>query len=246
VVAGASFIAVNINLWGLAMPDRVSLLDELRVQYESERRSTPGQAKGEGFQEIDTRLRKAFRWLEKAVAYLDGIKPSLNHRFDLGHGFVFDSPRFAHGYIGQHSSRIVGYPVVDEINIYYEIAAHQPLTIEVAPGGVELVEKSLEAVSLQYTSRRVEAMDGTVHKCVFSVPPAIQAAVMFRVDYQAGEVPVTLVNVDRFDRTTLMFHSTEIEEPVLEDLVRLMLGRDNAFLRRAALAGIHGQPPARS
>ena len=55
---------------------------------------------------------------------------------------------------------------------------------------------------------------------------------------------MTLVNVDRFDRTTLMFQSTAIEEPVLEDLVRLMLGRDNAFLRRAALAGIHGQPPA--
>lgn len=224
------------------MPDRVSLLDELRVQYESQRQSTQEHAKGEGFQEIDARLRKAFRWLEKAVAYLDGIKPSLNHRFDLGHGFVFESPRFAHGYIGQHSSRIVGFPVLDEINIYYEIAAHKPLTIEVAPGGFELVEKKLESVSLQYTSRRVESMDGTVHKCVFSVPPAIQAAILFRVDYQSGEVPVTLVNVDRFDRTTLVFHSTGIEEPVLEDLLRLVLGRDDAFLRRAALQGIHGQP----
>ena len=97
-----------------------------------------GRPRAKGFEEIDARLRKAFRWLEKAVADLDGIKPSLNHRFDLGHGFVFDSPRFAHGYIGQHSSRIVGFPVLDEINIYYEIAAHQALTIEVAPGGVEL------------------------------------------------------------------------------------------------------------
>lgn len=226
------------------MPHPVSLLEELRVQYETARPAIDERVEVEGFQDIDTRLRKAFRWLEKAIAYLDGIKPPINHRFDLGHGFVFESPQFRHGYIGQHTSRIVGFPVIDEINVYYEIAAQKPLTIEVAPGGVALVEKTLEGVSLQYTSRRVEASDGSVRKCVFSVPPAIQAAVLFRVDYQTGQVSVTLVNVDRFDRTTLTFHSTQIEEPVLEDLVRLMLGRDDAFLRHAALAGIHGQPPA--
>jgi hypothetical protein len=31
---------------------------------------------------------------------------------------------------------------------------------------------------------------------------------------------------------------------VLEDLIRLMLGRDSAFLRRAPPAGIRGKPPA--
>jgi hypothetical protein len=226
------------------MPDHVSLLDELRSQYETARQSTPPHVEVEGFQAIDARLHKAFRWLEKAVAYLDGIKPPINHRFDLGHGFVFESPRFGHGYIGQHSSRIVGFPVLDEINIYYEIAAQKPLTIEVAPGGVTLVEKTLDAAALQYSSHRVEAADGTVRKCSFSVPPAIQAAVMFRVDYQTGQVTVTLVNVDRFDRTALVFPSTAIDEPVLEDLVRLILGRSDAFLRHAALAGIHGKPPA--
>jgi len=75
------------------------------------------------------------------------------------------------------------------------------------------------------------------------VPPAIPANVAFRADYQTGLVTVTLVNVDRFDRVSLEFHSTSIDEPVLEDLVRLILGRDAAFLRRAPLAGIHGRPP---
>jgi hypothetical protein len=67
----------------------------------------------------------------------------------------------------------MGFPVLDEINIYYEIVAAKALTIEVAPGGGALADKV----------------------------------------------------------------------PVLEDLVRLILGRDAAFLRRAPLAGIHGRPP---
>ena len=226
------------------MPDRTSLLDELRTQYEAARQSTTDHSNVEGFQDIDARMRKAFRWLEKAVTYLDGVKPAVDHRFDLGHGLVFESPRFGHGSVGQHERRIVGYPVLDEINIYYEITASKPLALDVAPGMVALAEKALDDAGLQYASRRVEDSGGNVRKCAISVPPAIPAAVSFRVDYQTGIVQVVLVNVDRLERVTLEFHSNAIEEPVLEDLVRLMLGRDSAFLRRAPLAGLHGRPSA--
>jgi hypothetical protein len=227
------------------MPDRPSLLDELRTQYEAARQSTHEHADVESFQAIDARLRKAFRWLEKAVTYLDGLKPAIEHRFDLGHGLVFESPRFGHGSVGQHERRIVGFPVLDEINIYYEIAAAKSLTLAVAPGGAALAEKALDAAGLQYTSRSVEDAGGIVRKCVLTVPPAISAMVLFRADYQTGIVTVALANVDRLDRITLEFHSNAIEEPVLEDLIRLILGRDAAFLRRAPLAGLHRQPDAR-
>ena len=140
----------------------------------------------------------------------------------------------------------MGFPVLDEINIYYEIVAARALTIEVAPGGVALADKVLDDAGLQYTSRRVEDSAGTVRKCLISVPPAIPANISFRADYRTGIVTVTLFNVDRFDRVTLEFHSTAIDEPVLEDLVRLILGRDAAFLRRAPLAGIHGQAAAKT
>jgi len=218
-----------------------SLLDELRAQYETARASTHDHADVEGYQAIDARLRKAFRWLEKAITYLSGLKPPIEHQFDLGHGLVFQAPRFGHGSVGQHEHRIVGFPVLDEINIYYEITASKPLSIEVAPGMVQSAEKALDDAGLQYTTRRVEETGGSLRKCSFSVPPAIRAMVSLRADYQTGVVPVTLVNVDRFDRVTLEFHSNMIEEPILEDLVRLILGRDSAFLRRAPVAGLHNR-----
>jgi hypothetical protein len=226
------------------MPDRPSLLDELRAQYETARQTTHERADVETFQAIDARLRKAFRWLEKAITYLDGLKPTIDHRYDLGHGLVFESPRFGRGSVGQHEQRIVGFPVIDEINVYYEISASRPLALEVAPGSVALAEKALDDAGLQYTSRRVEDSGGIVRKCAISVPPAIPAAVTFRVDYPTGIVTVSLINVDRLDRVALEFHSNAIEEPVLEDLIRLILGRDSAFLRRAPLAGLHKRPSA--
>jgi hypothetical protein len=226
------------------MPRTPSLLDDLRTQYEAARQSAQPPPDVEDFQHIDARMRKAFRWLEKAITYLDGLKPAIDHRFDLGHGLVFESPRFGHGFVGQHERRIVGFPVLDEIEVYYEIVASKPLTLDVAPGSYALAEKALDDAGLQYTSRRVEDSGGTTRKCAISVPPAIPAKVSFHVDYQTGLVTVALANVDRLDRITLEFHSKEIEEPILEDLVRLILGRDSVFLRRAPLAGLHGRPSA--
>jgi hypothetical protein len=226
----------------VAISNRGSLLHELRAQYEAVRESTDDHGDVENYQAIDKRLRNAFRWLERAITYLNGIKPSINHRFDLGYGFAFDSPRFSQGSVGQHERRIVGFPVLEEINVYYEISASKPLSIDVVPGWVSFAGKTLDAFGLQYDYHRIEEPDGTLRKGIFSVPPVIPARVTFRGDYQTGLVTVALVNVDRLERVTLEFDSTQIEDSVLEDLVRLMLGRDAAFLRRARLAGL----PARA
>ena len=92
------------------MNSPASLLDELRVQYEAMQESTDDHGHVESFEAIDARLREAFRWLEKAIAYLNRLKPPIEHRFDLGYGFAFDLPRFAHGSLTQNERRIRGFP----------------------------------------------------------------------------------------------------------------------------------------
>jgi hypothetical protein len=223
------------------MNHRGSLLDELRTRYEAAAHQ-PADARGdvEAFEAIDARMRKVFRWLERAITYLNGLMPPIEHKFDLGYGYVFDSPRFAHGSVGQHERRIVGFPVLQQIDVCYEISASKPLVIEVVPGWVSFAAKTLDGFGLQYTSRRVEEPDGILRKCIFSVPPLIPARISFRIDHPRGLVTVALANVDRLERVTLEFPSSAIDEGVLEDLVRLMLGRNSAFLRRAPLAGVHG------
>ena len=223
------------------MNKRRSLLDELRVQYDAVHESADDRGDVERFDAIDARMRKVFRWLEQAITYLNALKPPIEHKFDLGHGYVFDAPRFAHGSVGQHERRIVGFPVLEAIDVYYDISASKPLTIDVVPGWVSFAEKTLDAFGLQYICRRVEEPDGTLRKCIFSVPPLIPARISFRIDHRKGIVTVTLNNVDRLERVTLEFPSSVIEEAVLEDLVRLMLGRDSAFLRRAPLAALRAR-----
>jgi hypothetical protein len=217
-----------------------SFLDQLRNEYETVQRSRHDEVDVEGFDVIDARMSKSFRWLEKAVSYLNDIKSPINHRFNLGHGLRFESPRFGRGFVGQHKCNIRGFSAIDEISLHYEIAAAAPLTAEMSAMEAEQLKTTLEAANLRCTSRRMVDADGVVRKCQVTIPPAIPAAVMFRVDYRTGVVTVTLVNADRFDRLSLAFRSNAIRESVLEDVVKFILGSDLALLKRAPLAGIRG------
>ena len=216
------------------MNNPASLLDELRVRYEALPESTDDHGDVESFEAIDARLRKAFRWLEKAITYLNGLKPPIEHRFDLGYGYVIRfaavRPWFGRSARAPHP-RLPG--ARRDRRLLRDFRSRASVD-RGRPGWVSFAEKTLDAFGLQYTCRRMEDPDGTLRNCIFSVPPVIPARVSFRVDYRTGIVTVALVNVDRLERVTLEFPSTAIEEPILEDLVRLILGRDSAFLKRGA------------
>jgi hypothetical protein len=223
------------------MSKQASLLEDLRVQYEVAGASIPAHADVETVKQIDFRLRNAFHWLEKAVTYLDRLQLPIEHRFDLGHGVAFDGPRFSQGSVGKHTRRNAGFPVLDEINVYYEISAMKSPTIEVGRSAVGVAQKFLDDAGLQYITQSAADESGAAAKCCISVRPVIAAMISFHADYLTGLITVVLVNVDRFDRVALEFPSRSIDDDVLEDLVRLILGRDDSFLHRAPLAGVHGK-----
>ena len=71
---------------------------------------------------------------------------------------------------------------------------------------------------------------------MFTIAQAVTASVRLCPDAERGLVVVALTNVDRFETVTLEFAPATLGELALEDLVRLILGESDAFLKRAPLA----------
>jgi len=86
------------------------LLDELRYEYEVVC-TAAASVEVENLESIDARLRNTFGWLEQAITYPNPIKPPIAHRFDLGYGYAFDSPRFSRGTVTRQQRRTRGLPV---------------------------------------------------------------------------------------------------------------------------------------
>jgi hypothetical protein len=75
------------------------------------------------------------------------------------------------------------------------------------------------------------------------VTPEISSSIRFAPDYRRQVVEVTLRNVDRFEAVALEFRPEALDEPLLEDLFRFVLGESNTFLRRAPLVGMGARRP---
>ena len=102
-------------------------------------------------------------------------------------------------------------------------------------------EERLRGAALHFDSESEIDKEKVVRYTVFHVEPTIRASVRFRPDYRRHVIDVMLRNVDRFESVLLEFEPSAVDEPALEDLIRLVLGESNAFLHRAPLAYVNSR-----
>ena len=215
-----------------------SLLETLRAQSDAVRGQGDAARRPveESIVEIDRRLWRAFKWLDEAVAHLEVIKPAVAHEFRAGDVVTITSPRFENGFLSFRRKPVAGHDVIEQIELFYRLTGERPTVVRVQAAAVSGVEGRLNACQLRFQYRT--EVDGVQRFGVFTVEPAVVAMVRFVPDYRRQTVEVTMRNVDRFESVALEFPAAAIEEPALEDLVRLVMGQANTFLRRAPLAGI--------
>jgi hypothetical protein len=218
----------------------VPLLDALRERSAALRDlNASAQPSGAGSpREIDRRLLHAFRWLDEALSHLDVIRPVVAHRFSLGGVLTIATPRYDRGFVSCRRTSIAGFELIERIELYYRMTNDEPIRVEVQPGAAVALEDRLRAAQLDFHYRIEHDEKRQTRRGVFTVAQAVMAVVRFVVDYERGIVSAMLRNVDRFEPVTLAFAPPEIAEPALEDLVRLMMGEANSFLKRAPLAGV--------
>lgn len=215
-----------------------SLLETLRARSDAVRGQGDAARRPveEALQETDRRLWRAFKWLDEAVAHLEVIKPAVAHRFRADESVAIASPRFENGFLSFRRKPLAGHEVIEQIELFYRLVGEKPIVVTVPAAAAPVLEARLNACQLKFQYRPVT--EGAQRLGVFTVESAVVAMVRFVPDYRRQTVEVTMRNVDRFESVALEFPAHAIEEPALEDLVRLVLGEANTFLRRAPLAGI--------
>jgi hypothetical protein len=222
-----------------------NLLDTLRAQSDAVRgqdkgvRSTPEDA----LKELDRKVWKAFKWLDEAIGHLAVIRPVVAHEYRIADILTIASPQFDQGFVSYRRKAFAGYEAVEYIELFYRLALPKAIDVVVPVSAVGGVDDRLRAAQLKLQYRPVQDDDRVVRRGMFSVTPAVTGFVKFQPDYRRQAVEVTLRNVDRFETVIVEFAADKFVDSTLEDLVRFILGEDNAFLRRAPLVGIGARKP---
>lgn len=222
-----------------------SLLESLRAKSAA-LRANEGAARRpveEAQKEIDRRLMRAFRWLDEALGHLEVIQPVVAHQFTLSNLLVIGGPRIERGFVTFRRRTLAALEVIEYVEMFYRLLGDEPIVLRVNQGAAHAIEERLRAATLPFHYDSEHDAPRDVRRTVFAVRPEIAAYVRFRPDYARQVIEVMLRNVDRFESVSLEFSPDQLDEQALEDLVRLMMGESNAFLRRAPLAGVRAKRP---
>ena len=233
----------------MADPIKKSLLDQLREKSEALRAQDQAARKPmeEALKDIDRCLWRAFRWLDEAVGHLEVIHPRVGHVFNLHNILSIERPRFERGFVTFRRRALAGMEVLEHIELFYRLEGDAPISLRLSPATAPGVDERLRASSLPYNYQTEQDEKRVVRFGLFKVQPAISSSVRFEPDYHHQLIAVTLRNVDRFESVVLEFSPEKMNEAALEDMLKFMMGEQNAFLRRAPLALIRGRrddPPA--
>jgi hypothetical protein len=216
------------------------LLDTLRAQSDAMRgqeknaKRTPDDA----LKDLDGRMWKSFKWLDEAIGHLAVIRPVVAHDYRVADVVTIASPQFDQGFVSYRRKAFAGYEAVEYIEVFYRLALAKPIDVTVPVSAVGAIDDKLRSAQLKFQYRALQDDDRVVRRGLFSITPAVTGFVKFLPDYRRQTVEVTLRNVDRFETVVVEFAADKFEDATLEDLVRFILGEDNAFLRHAPLVGI--------
>ena len=224
------------------MPDeskKTSMLDRLRVQSDQVRANeAPRRSTEEVLLDIDKRLWRAYRWLDEALAHLSIIKPEVAHAFHVESLFTLSGLKVEQGFVSYRRRHLAGQDLLDYVESFYRLVGSEPLKVKVPPTAVGAIDSRLRNAGIPFRYEAQADERKVITAGLFVVTPAVTASVRFDPDYRRHEIGVRLTNVDRFETVQLEFKPERLDEEALEDLVRLILGESNAFLRRAPLSGI--------
>jgi len=229
-----------------ASPPKPSLLESLRQRSDIVRNADEATRRplGDALKDIDRRLLAAFRWLDEALGHLEVLRPVVAHHFAIEPVLTIIKPRYDRGFVSYRRSEFLGMDLIERVELFYRLAGDAPIRVKTQLGAAAAMDDRLRAAQLDF-HYQVEPDETRAVRCgIFSVAPAVTASVRFVPDYRRMVVTAMLRNVDRLEAVTLEFRPDALGEPALEDLVRLILGEANTFLKRAPLAGIGAKPAA--
>jgi hypothetical protein len=224
------------------MPESVktgSLLASLRAQSTAVREQGEAARRPveEALADIDRLLWRGFRWLDEALGHLEVIQPAVAHRFVIPGVVTIERPQYERGFVSYRKRALAGQELIDHIEMFYRLVGGDTQLVRVNPASAAAIEERLRGTTLPYQYQTELDERRVVKYGVFRITPAIAANIRIQPDYHHQVVEVTLRNVDRFESVTLEFGPDKLDETALEDLIKLVLGEANTFLRRAPLAG---------
>jgi len=219
----------------------MGLLDDLKKQAETVKTQ---QHLKESLQEgnlklVEEKMRQAFQYVNELLKQLAVLKPVNPLVYSIPGIGDLKNLGFAESFIDYRSKRVADRDCMDSISFYVRWSSEQTLVVERdMPAGAEKVRDVLFAYRLKFAEEEVKGQRGVAAVWRFTVQSTIVADVTIRADREQGRLLVTGKNLERLGTDDFAVPAAELNESLLEEFAKMLLGQPGGFRKYRTVAGL--------
>ena len=208
-----------------------SLLDQLRRQAELRQREMHSAlAERTAINEaIDQALKHVFFFLHELVQQLNIVKPGIPRDYPLIEKHLLNNLDWQEGFADYRTQSQSAGALVELVTFSYHLKGKGSLLIERDGTAVERFRTTLFDFGLPFTCKEFKNERRYVERAEFDISHDVSVSARWRADFNQGLIILEARNLERLGSMRYTLRPAAIDQALLDDFGRLVLGQPNRF-----------------
>jgi hypothetical protein len=215
------------------LPDigSLGLLDQLRRQAEIRQREIHSAlAERTAINEaVDQALKHIFFFLHELVQQLNIVKPGIPRDYLLVEQHVLNCLDWQEGFADYRTQSQSAGALVELVTFSYHLKGKGSLQIERDGASVERFRSTLFDFGLPFTCKEFKNERHYVERADFDIRADVSVSARWRADFAKGVILLETRNLERLGSALHTVRPRAVDQALLDDFGRLVLGQPNRF-----------------
>ena len=208
-----------------------SLLDQLRHRAEIRQREIHSElAERSSINEaIDQALKHLFFYLHELVQQLNIIKPEIPRDYPLIEQFELNQLNWQEGFADYRTQSQSAGALVELVTFSYHLNGGTTLHIERDGPSVDRFRAMIFDFGLPFTYKEFKNERSYVERAEFDIRSDVSVSARWRADFSKGVISLETRNLERLGIALYSVRPQAVDQALLDDFGRLVLGQPNRF-----------------
>lgn len=178
---------------------------------------------------IDQALRQVFSYLHELVQQLNILKPEIPRAYRLLENVDLAGLSWQEGFADFRTQAQSAGALLELVNFTCQLSAPGCTIVERDSLSVERFRTHLFDYGLQFDCKEFRNERHFVERAEFAIESKISISARWRSDFMQGRIILETRNLERFGSMPYLIRPEQIDQPLLDEFGRLLLGQPNRF-----------------
>jgi len=211
--------------------DGSNLLGQLRHQAELRQRELHSEMAERSASNIalEHALKKLFFFLHDLVQQLNIVKPAVEREYSAAGDVMFSSLVWQEGFADYRTQSQSAGAMVELVTLAYQLVSPVSFSIKRDGAGVERLRTALFDYGLQFTCKEFKNERSYVERAEFEISGQVGVSARWKADFANGVLVLESRNLERLGSAVHTIQPGAIDQSLLDEFGRLLLGLPNRF-----------------